>query len=240
MQQSVLIVPAEAELVLTNNLPAQLTSLIGREQEVEAVCSLLLRDDVRLLTLAGAGGSGKTRLGLEVAKRLLTEFADGVFFVSLASISVPGLVMPIARVLGLHEFAEVGGQPLLKCLQFYLRHQHKLLFLDTFEHVVAAAPLLVELLQACPDLKMLVTSRAVLRMHAEHEFLVRPLALPDLERPLDIEALSHNAAVALFMQRVQAVRAAFQITKANAFTLSEVSILPYAPPPSLKPPPTPS
>jgi len=77
MQQSVLIVPAEAELVLTNNLPAQLTSLIGREQEVEAVCSLLLRDDVRLLTLAGAGGSGKTRLGLEVAKRLLTEFADG-------------------------------------------------------------------------------------------------------------------------------------------------------------------
>ena len=225
MQQSVLIVPAEAEQVLTNNLPAQLTSLIGREQEVEAVCSLLLRDDVRLLTLAGAGGSGKTRLGLEVAKRLLTEFADGVFFVSLASISVPGLVMPtIARVLGLHEFAEVGGQPLLKCLQFYLRHQHKLLFLDTFEHVVAAAPLLVELLQACPDLKMLVTSRAVLRMHAEHEFLVRPLALPDLERPLDIEALSHNAAVALFMQRVQAVRADFAITKANACTLAEICI----------------
>ncbi|HKF35394.1 MAG TPA: LuxR C-terminal-related transcriptional regulator [Ktedonobacteraceae bacterium] len=225
MQQSVLILPAEAEAVLTNNLPAPLTSLIGREQEVEAVCSLLLRDEVRLLTLAGAGGSGKTRLGLEVVKRLLTEFADGVFFVPLDSISAPGLVMPsIAQALGLHEIAEVGGQPLLKCLQVYLRHQHRLLFLDNFEHVVAAAPLLVELLQACPDLKMLVTSRTVLRIHAEHEFLVRPLALPDLERPPDIEVLSQNAAVALFMQRVQAVRADFAITKANACTIAEVCI----------------
>ena len=223
MQQSVLIVPAEAEPVLTNNLPAQLTSLIGREQEVEAVCSLLLRDDVRLLTLAGAGGSGKTRLGLEVAKRLLTEFADGVFFVPLDSISAPGLVLPsIARALGLHEIAEVGGQPLLKYLQLYLRHHQRLLFLDNFEHVVAAAPPLVELLQACPDLKILVTSRTVLRIHAEHEFLVRPLALPDLERLPDIEALSQNAAVALFMQRVQAVRADFAIAKANACTIAEI------------------
>src|SRR5258707_12941405 len=94
MQQSVLIVPAEAELVITNNLPAQLTSLIGREQEVEAVCSLLLRDDGRLLTLAGAGGAGKSRLGLGGAKGLRTYFSNGGFFVSLPSLSVPVLGLP--------------------------------------------------------------------------------------------------------------------------------------------------
>src|SRR5260370_36465270 len=97
MQQSVLIVPAEAELVLTNNLPVQLTSLIGREQEVEAVCSLLLRDDVRLLTLAGAGGAGKNRLGLEVGERVLTEFADWGFFWVLTSINLSGCAMPLWR-----------------------------------------------------------------------------------------------------------------------------------------------
>jgi hypothetical protein len=160
-----------------HNLPAQLTSLIGREQEVAAVCTLLRRPQVRLVTLTGTGGIGKTRLALHVATGVLADFPDGVFFVSLAPLSDPALVIPtIAHSLGL---SESGSQPVLDLLKSSLHDKQRLLILDNFEHLISAAPLLTELLEACPDLKLLVTSREVLHLRAEQQFAVPPLALPD-------------------------------------------------------------
>ncbi len=156
-----------------NTLPVPLTSLLGREQEVAAVCTLLHRPEVRLLTLTGPGGIGKTRLGVHIATEMLETFADGVCFVSLASTSDPDVVLStIASTLGLREAAD---WPLLERLQAYLRDKHMLLLLDNFEQVVTAAPRLVELLAACPQLKAVVTSRAVLRVRGEYEFPLAPL-----------------------------------------------------------------
>src|SRR5438034_4137005 len=139
------------------NLPAQLTSLIGREQEVTAVCTLLRRPEVRLLTLIGTGGVGKTRLGMQVATELINDFSNGICFVSLAPLNAPELVIPtIAHTLGLWE---PGGSSLPEHLKVYLHKKHVLLLLDNFEHVLVVAPVLVELLIACPRLKFLVTSR---------------------------------------------------------------------------------
>ena len=160
-----------------HNLPAQPTPLLGREQEIKAACALLRRPGVRLLTLLGPPGIGKTRLGVEVAGELVNDFPDGVYFVSLAPIADPGLVLSaIAQTLGLKEGA---GQPLADTLKARLREAQALLFLDNFEQVVAAAPSIAEILSACPQVKVLVTSRSVLRVRGEHEFDVPPLALPD-------------------------------------------------------------
>jgi predicted ATPase/serine/threonine protein kinase/DNA-binding CsgD family transcriptional regulator len=203
-----------------NNLPAQLTPLVGREQEVTAVCTQLRQPEVRLVTLTGTGGVGKTRLSLQVAADLLTDFADGVCFVSLAPISNPELVIPtISQTLGLKEN---GDQLLLNSLQASLRDKQLLLLVDNFEQVLPAAPQLSELLTACPHLKLLVTSRAVLHLRGEYEFPVPPLALPDLKRLPGTETLSHYAAVALFLQRAQAVKPDFQLTSANAHAIAEI------------------
>jgi class 3 adenylate cyclase len=143
--------PADFPLLKTlesrpNNLPVQSTALIGREQEAAAVCGLLQRQAVRLLTLTGPGGTGKTRLGLQVAADLLDDFEDGVFFVSLASLRDPALVSStIAQTLGVRE---AGGQPLLESLKDSLRNRQMLLLLDNFEQVVSAAPMVAELLAA--------------------------------------------------------------------------------------------
>src|SRR5205085_5104777 len=191
--------PAEPEQAPKHNLPGQLTPLIGREQEVVAACALLRRPEVRLLTLTGTGGVGKTRLGLQVAADLLEDFADGVCFVPLAPISDPHLLMPtIAQTLGLWE---VGDRPLLEQLKAYVQEKHLLLLLDNFEQIVVEAPLLADLLVACPELKMLVTSRAVLHLYGEHEFPVPPLSLPDLKQLPELETLSQYAAITLFLQR---------------------------------------
>ena len=187
--------PAAPGQAVPSHLPAYLTPLLGREQEVQVVCSLLQRPAVRLLTLTGPGGVGKTRLGVQVASDLVQDFANGVCFVSLGPISDPELVLPtIAQALNLPE-AEDGGQGQaqpLERLNTYLREKQVLLLLDNFEQVVAAAPALVDLLGACPGLKMLVTSRAVLRVQGEYESAVPPLALPALKYPPDAEAVSHS------------------------------------------------
>ena len=203
-----------------NNLPVQLTPFIGREQELTAVCDLLRREEVQLLTLTGPGGTGKTRLGLQVAAELSDFFDDGVFFVNLAPINDPELVVPtIAETLGIREGA---GQSLFERLKEDLRHKQMLLLLDNFEQVVSAAVQVVDLLVACPRLKIIVTSREVLHVRVEHEFAVPPLPLPDLKHLPNLAALSHYAAVALFISRAQAVKPDFQMTNANARAIAEI------------------
>jgi predicted ATPase/DNA-binding CsgD family transcriptional regulator len=203
-----------------HNLPVQLTPFIGREQEVTAVCDLLRREDVHLLALTGPGGTGKTRLALQAVAELSDLFADGVFFVNLAPISDPALVVPtIAETLGIRERAD---QSLLERLKEYLYQKQMLLLLDNFEQVVSAAVQIVELLVACPQLKVLLTSREVPHVRARHEFAVPPLPLPDLKHLPDLASLSHFAAVALFISRAQAVKPDFQMTATNAQAIAEI------------------
>jgi predicted ATPase/DNA-binding CsgD family transcriptional regulator len=219
---SALTYPTETGPAIKHNLPAQLTPLIGREREVAAVYTLLRQPGVRLLTLTGTGGVGKTRLGLQIATDLLEDFADGVCFVSLAPISDPELVVStIAQTLGIKE---AGKKPLLVLLIASLRNKNLLLFLDNFEQVVTAAPRLSDLLTACPRLNILVTSRAPLHIGGEHEFPVLPLATPDLKKLPESEALSEYAAVALFLQRARMARPDFQVTSTNARAIAEICV----------------
>ena len=205
-----------------NNLPVQLTPLIGREQEVTAVQRLVQREGVRLVTLTGPGGTGKTRLGLQVAAELSEVFPDGVYFVNLAPISDPALVVPtIAHTLDLKEVAD---QALLDLMNAFLREKQVLLLLDNFEQVVSAGVQVTALLAACPKLKVVVTSRIVLHVRGEQEFAVPPLALPDPKHLPDLVALSQYEAVALFIQRAQAVKSEFQVTKANASAVAEICV----------------
>ena len=206
--------------VYRNNLPPQPTSLIGREKEVSEVCERLSRPDVKLLTLTGAGGTGKTRLGLQAAAELTQHFEDGVYFVSLAAIRDPQLV--VGAVAGTLGVKEAGGQPLLVSLEDYLREKHILLMVDNFEHLLEAAPKVTELLSAAPNLKVLATSRIPLRLYGENEYSVPPLALPDPEQPLPVERLTHYEAVRLFVERAQAAKADFSLTNENAPAVAEI------------------
>jgi predicted ATPase/class 3 adenylate cyclase/DNA-binding CsgD family transcriptional regulator len=205
-----------------NNLPVQLTSFIGREKEVAMVAQLLLRDDVRLLTLTGPGGIGKTRLGLQVAAELSDQFADGVFFVNLAPIGDPTLVLPtIAQTLGVQESAT---RSILDILQAVLQEKQMLLVLDNFEQVVGAAVEVAALLARCARLTMLVTSRAALHLSGEHQFPVTPLALPDPRHLPLLVALSQYEAVALFIARAMAARPEFQVSNATAPAVAEICV----------------
>jgi predicted ATPase/DNA-binding CsgD family transcriptional regulator len=223
MQDNIIAIPAkhpaEPGNISKHHLPAQLTPLIGREQEVADLCALIRCPEVRLLTLTGTGGVGKTRLGLQVAAHLLEDFADGVYFVSLAPLSQPDLVLPtLAQTIDLKESSD--WLP-LEHLKSYLHEKQVLLLLDNFEQVITVAPLLVALLQACPALKLLVTSRDRLRVSGEHEFSVQPLAVPDPRHLSDHTALLEYTAVALFVQRAQAIKPTFQLTLGNARAIAE-------------------
>lgn len=202
------------------NLPSQPTALIGRELEAAAACAFLRRPDVRLLTLTGPSGAGKTRLALQVAADLLEEFADGVFFVPLGSISDPTLVaFAIAQALGVRESV---GQSLQNNLQAYLRDKQLLLVLDNFEQVVQAAGLVADLLTDAPGLKVLVTSRTVLHVSGENTFPVPPLALPKLDHLPPVSALLQYSAVALFVERARAVKPDFALTEENAAAVVQI------------------
>jgi predicted ATPase/class 3 adenylate cyclase len=204
------------------SLPVPPTALIGRESEVMTLIQRLRREDVRLVTLTGAGGTGKTRLGIQVASELRDLFAGGVWFVSLASIHEAALVMPtIAQALGIRDGE---GQALFARLAAALQLQPVLLFLDNFEQVVGAASQVAELLMACPQLKVLVTSREVLHVRAEHECVVPPLALPDPAHLPALAELARLPSVALFLQRAQAVKPEFELTMTNASAVTAICV----------------
>lgn len=203
-----------------NNLPIQSTSFIGRDDDLGATRDLLSESKVRLLTLTGPGGIGKTRLGLQLATGLFDQFKDGIFFVPLAPITDPMLITPtIAQTLDVHEKA---NQPILITLGEFLQNKKMLLFLDNFEHVGEAASDIAQLLETCSSIKFLITSREVLHVKGEHEFLVRPLALPDLSHRTTIDKITTNPSVELFSQRAQSVKPNFSITDENAQPVAEI------------------
>lgn len=204
------------------NIPMPLTPLVGREQEVQAICTLLRRPELHLLTLSGTGGIGKTRLSIQVALALAQDFPDGAYFVSLASANDSELVvLTLAQTLGM---GVAGERPLFERLKEFLHDKSLLLLLDNFEQVVQAAPLLVEILIASPQVKMLVTSRALLRVRGEYEFSVPPLVLPDTKQLPDLAKLAMYPSVELFVQRASAVKSSFQLNESNAAIVAQLCV----------------
>ncbi|MCI0690786.1 protein kinase [candidate division KSB1 bacterium] len=202
------------------NLPVPSTPLLGREQELEALTQLLLREEVRLVTLTGPGGTGKTRLGLQAAANLNEAFTDGTFFVSLAANTDAKLVLStIAQTFGIFENPV---RSVAEGVIAYLREKNLLLLLDNFEQVVEATPVVAELLAACPQLKILVTSRSVLHLTGEHEFSVPPLATPNPKHGFTLAVLTQYAAIKLFVQRAAAVKPDFVLTPENAPAVAEI------------------
>jgi predicted ATPase/DNA-binding XRE family transcriptional regulator len=205
-----------------SNLPIPQTSFCGRMQECDMIHGLLRRTDVRLLTLTGAGGVGKTRLALHVAAEMQEYFTHGVWFVALAEVRDPTFMLAaIAQAIGVKE---TGRQSLQDVLQQHLHTQKALLVLDNFEHVRAATPLLTTFLAAAPHLKLLVTSRVVLKLADEHEVVVSPLALPNLLRLPSAPVVAHYAAITLFADRARTVEPTFIITRDNAAIIAELCV----------------
>ncbi len=210
---------AADEAPLAGAVPVPVTPLLGREREAAAVEDLVVGEGVRLVTLTGPGGVGKSRLMVEAARRLGPGFADGARFLELASVSAADLVAAaIAAGLGLNTSAG----PLITDLESYLRPRRLLLALDNFEQVIGAAPLLAELLAAAPGLVVLVTSRTVLRLSGEHEFPVPPLPVPPAGVGRDPADLQRYASVSLFVERAHAVAPGFELTDENAGAVAEI------------------
>ncbi len=202
---------------IPSSLPAPRNSFVGRQEDLSGVIERLLEPHVRLLTIAGPGGTGKTRLALEVAARLRREFAGGIHFISLSSVTATaGIVSAIARSFG---FANPGGKFPMKVLREQLElslREPTLLVLDNFEHLLPAAALVAGIIDSCHVLKLVVTSRVVLRVYGENEYLLLPLAVPDLGRLPRPDVLRKNPSVALLLERVGAVRSDFALTTENA------------------------
>ncbi len=199
-----------------HNLPAQISSFVGRKHELAAIKQLLTH--ARLLTLTGPGGVGKTRLALQVASEVMPQFSDGVFFVSLAPLRESRLVIPsIAQTFNLSERA---SNPILKTLKGSLQEKELLLILDNFEHVIEAAPVIPELLTASPGLKILVTSREVLRLYGEQQYVVPPLQLP--EDRASVASVRGAEAVEFFFEKARAVSPDFELTDENAGVLADI------------------
>jgi len=202
------------------NLPEEPTPFVGREREIAALTELLRRPSVRMVTLTGAGGTGKTRLALQVGRRSPGDFPNGVFFVSLAPLGNPELV-PSAIAAAL-QVQETSGQPLLETLKGALREQRLLLLLDNFEHLLPAATVVAALLEGCRELRILVTSRQPLHLSWEHDYTVPPLEVPDAKLQPDLQKLSEYDAVALFLRRAEAVKADFTLTGENAHAVVDI------------------
>ncbi len=202
-----------------NNLPVQPTPFIGRGVQIAAVRELLQREDVHLVTLLGPGGTGKTRLSLQVAQELFEQFSHGVNFVPLADdTNTDQLVSRIAQQLSVRE----GGRPLLENIKDYLRDKSLLLVLDNFEQLVPAASVITEFLESAPRLKILVSSRIALNLHGEHEYPVPPLELPQAEGDVSVEKLSDNESVVLFVERARTALPNFLLTEDNASSIAEI------------------
>lgn len=213
--------PTASVPVRRTNLTRPLTPLIGRECELAAVRELLLQDMVSLVTLVGLGGAGKTRLALQVGLDVLDHFADGAFFVDLANINDPALVPGlVASTLDLRETA--SNRALIDSLKEFLRNKRLLLILDNCEQVISAAPLIADLVQFCPPLKVLATSRTPLRVRIEHEFPLAPLEVPAQQLWHNLTALEQSAAIQLFLQRAREARPDFALTPGNASAIAEI------------------
>ena len=212
------------------NLRMALTRLIGRERELAAVVDMLRRDEIRLLTLTGTGGTGKTRLALEAASHLRDYFEHGVFFIDLAPLEKPDQVVPdivtslniIETVASLETGAEAKRERRspIELLCDYLRRKQLLLVLDNFEHVIEAGPEVTEILSRCPQVKVLATSREALRLRGEQELPVPPLMLPELNQSFD--SLKQSEAVRLFAERAAAAAVGFEMTEKNAHALAGI------------------
>jgi predicted ATPase/DNA-binding CsgD family transcriptional regulator len=205
-----------------HNLPPQPTSLFGRRAESEATAALLGRAETRMVTITGTAGTGKTRLAIAVAERLVESFADGVGFVDLAAVTDPELVLPtVAQTLGLRDRSSRSPLDLLKR---HLRDQRALLLLDNFEQVLAAAGRLGDLLAACPGLKLLMTSRAPLHLRWERELPLAPLPLPDPRADGPADELAAQPAVALFVDRARAARPNLALDDAEVRAIAELCV----------------
>lgn len=201
-----------------NNLLVQLTPFVARDREVKEIRASL-RDN-RIVTLTGPGGTGKTRLALEIGAHLLPEFTDGVFFVPLAPVVDPELVpSTVAQNLSVRE---EGTKPILESVKDHLAHKELLLIFDNFEQILEGARFVSEILTAAPQVKALATSRARLRLYGEYEYAVPAMALPDPDRLPTLSTLSEYESVALFVERARAVKHDFQLTDDNAAAIAEI------------------
>ena len=202
-----------------HNLPVQPTPFIGRTAQITALKELILKPDVHLVTLMGPGGTGKTRLSLQVAREVLAHFPQGAFFIPLADdTDANQFISRVAQQLEVRE----GGRPLLENVKDYLRDKHLLLILDNFEQLVSAAPVVAELFAAAPQLKIMVSSRIALKLRGEHEYPVPPLALPETTDEFSVENLAANEAVILFLERARASNPNFTLTKDNASAVAQI------------------